>query len=68
MCTFMSQSFQGRLFLWFGFEGWVYQYKILPLGSPCLLTKATETVLAPLREVSVCILNYLDDRLTLAHS
>ncbi|KAL0187588.1 hypothetical protein M9458_014687, partial [Cirrhinus mrigala] len=60
-----------RPFLWFAFEGRAYQYKVLPFGlslSPRVFTKVTEAALAPLREVGIRILNYLDDWLILAHS
>ncbi|KAL0180328.1 hypothetical protein M9458_025770, partial [Cirrhinus mrigala] len=36
--------------------------------SPCVFTKVAEAGLAPLREVGIRILNYLDDWLILAHS
>ncbi|KAL0199156.1 hypothetical protein M9458_007696, partial [Cirrhinus mrigala] len=60
-----------RPFLWFAFEGRAYQYKVLPFGlslSPRVFTKVAEAALAPLREVGIRILNYLDDWLILAHS
>ncbi len=53
------------------FEGWAWQYRVLPFGltlSPCVFTKVVEGVLTPLREVGVRILNYLDDWLILAQS
>ncbi|KAI2652804.1 hypothetical protein H4Q32_006106 [Labeo rohita] len=40
----MSQSFQD-----FAFEGWAYQYKVLPCGLS-LSPHVTEAALAPLRE------------------
>ncbi|KAL0172912.1 hypothetical protein M9458_033223, partial [Cirrhinus mrigala] len=60
-----------RPFLRFAFEGRAYQYKVLPFGlslSPRVFTKVAEVALAPLRELGICILNYLDDWLILAHS
>ncbi len=60
-----------RPFLRFVFEGQAYQYKVLPFRlslSPRVFTKIAEAALAPLREVGICILNYLDDWLILAHS
>ncbi len=68
----MSRSFQRhRPFLRFAFEGWAYQYKVLPFGlslSPRVFTKVVEAVLVPLREQGVRILNYLGDWLILAQS
>ncbi|XP_051505143.1 uncharacterized protein LOC127412641, partial [Myxocyprinus asiaticus] len=60
-----------RPFLRFVFEGRAYQYKVLPFGlslSPRVFTKIAEAALAPLKEVGIRILNYLDDWLILAHS
>ncbi len=60
-----------RPFLRFAFEGWAYQYKVLPFGlslSPRVFTKVAEAALVPLREQGVRILNYLDDWLILAQS
>ncbi|XP_051569805.1 uncharacterized protein LOC127450090 [Myxocyprinus asiaticus] len=60
-----------RPFLRFAFESQAYQYKVLPFGlslSPRVFTKVAEAALAPLREVGIRILNYLDDWLILAHS
>ncbi len=62
---------QHRPFLWFAFEGWAWQYRVLPFGlslSPHVFTKVAEGALTPLREVGVRILNYLDDLLILAQS
>lgn len=67
----MTQERRGRLFLRFAFEGQAYQYEVLPFGlslSPHIFTKIAEAALAPLREVGIHILNYLDDWLILAHS
>jgi hypothetical protein len=47
-----------RPFLRFAFEGRAWQYKVLPFG---LSLSPVEGALAPLREVGVRILNYLDD-------
>ncbi len=60
-----------RPFLRFAFEGRAWQYRVLPFGlslSPRVFTKVVEGALAPLREVGVRILNYLDDWLILAQS
>ncbi len=60
-----------RPFLWFAFEGRAWQYRVLPFGfslSPRVFTKVAEGTLAPLREVGIRILNYLDDWLILAQS
>ncbi|KAL0148859.1 hypothetical protein M9458_055868, partial [Cirrhinus mrigala] len=60
-----------RPFLQFAFEGRAYQYKVLPFSlslSARVFTKVAEAALAPLREVGICILTYLDDWLILAHS
>ncbi|KAL0185568.1 hypothetical protein M9458_017238, partial [Cirrhinus mrigala] len=59
-----------RPFLRFAFEGRAYQYKVLPFGLsllPRVFTKVAEAALAPLREVGIRILNYLNDWLILAH-
>ncbi|XP_051551621.1 uncharacterized protein LOC127439454 isoform X1 [Myxocyprinus asiaticus] len=71
--TFFHFSFlsRHRPFLWFAFEGQAYQYKVLPFGlslSPLVFMKVAEAALAPLREVGIRILNYLNDWLILAHS
>ncbi|CAM4661540.1 unnamed protein product [Leuciscus chuanchicus] len=55
----------------FAFEGWAYQYKVLPFGlalSPRVFTKVAEVAIAPMCERGVRILNYLDDWLILAQS
>ncbi|KAL0201385.1 hypothetical protein M9458_004572, partial [Cirrhinus mrigala] len=60
-----------RPFLRFALEGQAYQYKVLPFGlslSPRVFTKVVKAALAPLREVGIRILNYIDDWLILAHS
>ncbi|KAL0148340.1 hypothetical protein M9458_056320 [Cirrhinus mrigala] len=60
-----------RPFLWFAFEGRAYQYKVLPFGlslSPRVFTKVAEAALSPLWQTGICILNYLDDWLLIAHS
>ena len=60
-----------RPFLRFAFEGQAWQYKVLPFGlslSPRVFTKVAEGALAPLWEVGVRILNYLDDWLIMARS
>ncbi len=60
-----------RSVLRLAFEGWAYQYKVLPFRlslSPRVFTKVAEAALVPLREQGVRILNYLDDWLILAQS
>ncbi len=60
-----------RRFLSFAFEGVTYQYKVLPLGlslAPRTSTQCMDAALSPLRQMGICILNYLDDWLILAHS
>ncbi|KAL0165890.1 hypothetical protein M9458_037734, partial [Cirrhinus mrigala] len=55
-------------FLRFAFEGRAWQYRVLPFGlslSPRVFTKVAEGTLAPLWEVGIRILNYLDDWLFL---
>ncbi len=67
----VSILLQHRPFLRFAFEGWAWQYRVLPFGlslSPRVFTKVVEGALTPLRELSVRILNYLDDWLILAQS
>ncbi len=51
--------------------GKAYQYKVLPFGlalAPRTFTKCMDAALAPLRLQGIRVLNYLDDRLILAHS
>ncbi|KAK3521655.1 hypothetical protein QTP70_014700 [Hemibagrus guttatus] len=60
-----------RKFLRFAFGGDAYQFRGLPFGlalSPCTFTKCMDAALAPLYFQVICILNYLDDWLILAHS
>ncbi len=60
-----------RPFLRFAFEGRAWQYRVLPFGlslSPRVFTKVVEGALAPLREVSIRILNYIDDWIILTQS
>ncbi len=60
-----------RRFLRFAFGGKAYQYKVLPFGlalAPRTFTKCMDAALAPLRLQGICVLNYLDDWLILAHS
>lgn len=47
--------------LWFAYEGWVYQYMVLPFRlslSPRVFTRVAEGTLALLREAGIRILNY----------
>ncbi len=60
-----------RPFLRFAFEGTAYQYTVLPFGlslAPRTFTKYIDAALSPLRQMGICILNYLDDWLVLAES
>ncbi len=60
-----------RRFLRFAFGGKGYQYKVLPFGlalAPRTFTICMDAALAPLRLQGICVLNYLDDWLILAHS
>ncbi len=60
-----------RKFLRFAFGGKAYQYKVLLFGlalAPRTFTKCMDAVLAPLRLQGICMLNYLNDWLILAHS
>ncbi len=60
-----------RRFLRFAFEGVAYQYTVLPFGvslAPRTFTKCMDAALSPLRQMGICILNYLDDWLILAQS
>ncbi len=60
-----------RLFLRFTFEGVADQYAVLPLGvslAPHTFTKCIDATLSPLRQMGICILNYLDNWLVLARS
>ncbi len=65
----VSIHLRHRPFRRFAFEGRAWQYRVLPFGlslSPRVFTKVVEGALTSLREVSVRILNYLDDWLILA--
>ncbi len=60
-----------RPFLRFAFEGVTYQYTVLPFGlslAPRTFTKSMDAALSPLKQMEICILNYLDDWLILAQS
>ncbi len=60
-----------RKFLRFAFGGKTCQYKVLPFGlalAPMTFKKCMDAALAPLRLQDICVLNYLDDWLILAHS
>ncbi|KAK3556183.1 hypothetical protein QTP70_005576 [Hemibagrus guttatus] len=60
-----------RKFLRFAFGGEVYQFRVLPFGlalSARTFTKSMDEALVPLRLQGICVLNYLDDWLILAHS
>lgn len=59
-----------RPFMCFAFEGWGYQYKVLPFGlslSPRVFMKVAEAALVPMREHGIHIRSYLDDWLILAN-
>ncbi len=65
----VSILLQHRPFLRFAFEDRAWKYRVLPFWlplSPRVFTKVVEGALAPLQEVGVRILNYLDDWLILA--
>ncbi len=65
----VSIHLRHRPFRRFAFEGRAWQYRVLPFGlslSPRVFTKVVEGALTSLREMSVRILNYLDDWLILA--
>lgn len=58
-------------FFGFTFEGQAYHYKVLPFGlslSLHVFTLVTEAALALLREVAICILDYLGEWVILVHS
>ncbi len=60
-----------RRLLRFAFEGVTYQYKVLLFGlslAPRTFTRCMDAALSPLRQMGICILNYLDDWLILAQS
>ncbi len=60
-----------RRFLRFAFEGVAYQYKVLPFGlslAPRTFTRCMDAALSPLRQMGICMLNYLDKWLILAQS
>ncbi len=53
------------------FKGVAYQYKVLPFGlslAPRTFTRCMDAALAPLRQMGIHILKYLDDWLILAQS
>ncbi len=53
-----------RQFLRFAFEGVAYQYTVLPFGlslASHTFTKCMDAALSPLRQMDICILNYLND-------
>ncbi len=55
----------------FAFKGVAYQYKVLPFGlslAPRTFTRCMDAALAPLRQMGIRILKYLDDWLILAQS
>ncbi len=70
MLTFTFRSFRDtEKFLRFAFEGRAWQYRVLPFRlslSLRVFMKVVEGALAPLREVGIRILNYLDNWLILA--
>ncbi len=60
-----------RPFLRFAFKGVAYQYTVLPFGlslAPRTFTMCMDKALSPLRQMRICIFNYLNDWLVLAQS
>ncbi len=60
-----------RRFVIFVFEVEAYQYTVMPFGlslAPRTFTKCMDVTLSALRQMGVCILNYLDDWFILAQS
>ncbi len=60
-----------KWFLRFAFKGVAYQYKVLPFRlslAPRTFTRCMDAAFSPLRQMRICILNYLDDWLILAQS
>ena len=58
-------------FLWFGFAGRVYEFRVLPFGislAPRTFTRCMDAALSLLRQGGIRILNYLDDWLVCAVS
>lgn len=67
-CSDRSTS---QAFLKFTFKSAAYQYSVLLFGLglvPHIFSKCMATALLPLRASGMCMLNYLDDWLILAHS
>lgn len=58
-------------FLRFGFEGRIFEFRVLPFGislAPRTFTRCMDAALAPMRLRGVRVLNYLDDWLICASS
>ncbi len=58
-------------FLRFAFKGTMCRFTVMPFGqalAPRTLTKFADVALSPLRASGLCIFNYLDEWLVLAHS
>ena len=60
-----------RKYLWFTFQGKVYEFNCLPFGlssAPWVYTNTLKPVIALLRELGVWLIAYIDDILILAES
>lgn len=60
-----------RKYLWFMFQGKVYEFNCLPFGlssAPWVFTKTLKPVIALLRELGVRLIAYIDNILILAES
>ncbi len=67
----LMKSWRAPCQMRFAFEGVAYQYKVLPFGlslAPRTFTRCMDAALSPLRQMGICMLNYLGDWLILAQS
>ena len=67
----VSRRFSDRKYLWFMFEGRLYEYLILPNGRPCgprKFTKLLKPALASLRKGVTTIAAYIDDNLIIGRT